>query len=110
MVLVSSSHGMNMAKLGTHRKILVACPNWCFMKNKEDHLIQYCVEVNSNHSNALGCLEILQAYFDHSILDIECLDMSSLNDLPWSIYNTPRKVDVTLKNKIETIVSDIYTN
>ena len=89
MVLVSSSHGMNMENLGTHWKILVACLNWCSMKNKEDHLILYCVEVNSNHSNALGSLEILQTYFDHSIRDIGCLDMSPLNDLPWSIYNTP---------------------
>ena len=85
MVLVSSSHGMNMAKFGTHWKILVACPDWCSMKNKEDHPILYCVEVNSNHSNALGSLKILQEYFVHSILDIECLDMSPLNGLPWSI-------------------------
>ncbi|KAL6181778.1 hypothetical protein ACLB2K_048427 [Fragaria x ananassa] len=61
-------------------------------QSREDAPIPDCRLADNDNSNTLDLLDILQTcYFDRSDLDTACLDMSPINDQPWSIWNTPHR-------------------
>ena len=91
---------MNMRKLQTHCRILLENMDGYSTQSREDAPIPDCRLADNDNSNTLDLLDILQTcYFDRSDLDTACLDMSPINDQPWSIWNTPRMTTATLKQK-----------